>query len=126
MWVLFSIRLRFWGSVRILPIGDTFCYVSFTDEEAMSVFLRTRLLENWFSEVRAWEESELADGLIQRICIRGVPIPLWHNQFFSFAVADFCQFVEVLAATKEKLNLQNAWLKVRCIARRSIPSEMGV
>lgn len=50
----------------------------------MAVFLRTRLLEKWFFEVRAWEESESADGSIRWVCMKGVPIPLWNNQFFSF------------------------------------------
>lgn len=61
---------------RVHPIRETFCFVSFDDEEVMVVFLCTRLLEQWFSEVRAWKELELADGSIRWVCMKGVPIPL--------------------------------------------------
>lgn len=44
----------------------------------------------------------------------GVSIPLWSDQFFLFAVLEFSLFLGVLPATKLKLNLQEAWLKVRC------------
>lgn len=92
----------------------------------MCSYLRTQLLENWFSKVRVWEEFELANGSIRWVCMRRVLISLWHSQFFFFAVVDFGQFVEVLVVMEEKLNLQEAWLKVRCFDGCSFPTEMVV
>lgn len=47
---------------QINLIGETFCFVSFSDENSMDVFLRTRLHKTWFSKVRVLEESDFADG----------------------------------------------------------------
>lgn len=71
---------------RVHPIGETFCFIFFSDKDSKVVFLRTRLLEKWFSEVREWEESDFVDGLIRWVGMKGVLTLLWHNQFFSFVV----------------------------------------
>lgn len=55
-----------------------------------------------------------------------MPIALWHQQLFLFVVANVGQLVEISAGTKEKLNLQKAWLKVRCIGGQPFPSEIAV
>lgn len=64
--------------------------MSFNGEDDMAACLGSRVLSRWFFEVRAWEESDLADGSIRWVCMKGVPIPLWnYYQFFTFAVAGF-------------------------------------
>lgn len=76
VWIIQRQIQDFGANIRVHPIGETFCFVSFSDEETMCSYLLTRLLESWFSEVKAWEDSELADGSIRWVCLRGVPIPL--------------------------------------------------
>lgn len=100
--------------VQIHPIGKSFCFISFPDEETLSASLRDKTLEGWFSDVNSWEESDFVDGSLRWVCMKGVPKPLWNYQFFSFVVADFGQLVDLSKATAGKLNLQEAWLKVRC------------
>lgn len=58
--------------------------------------------------------------------MRGVPIPLWHNQFLTFAVADFGRFLEASLPMTGKLNLKDVWLKVLYKDDSSVPSEMEV
>lgn len=71
-------------------------------------------MEKWFSEVRLWEDSDLTDGEVCFISIIGVSIPMWNVQFFSFVALDFGQFLRTFPATKHKVNLQEASLKVYC------------
>lgn len=112
--------------VQIFPIGEVYCYISFPDEASLSTFLQNRLLEEWFSEVMRWEESDLANGDLRWICLSGVPIPAWNDQFFSFVVAEFGEFLGVSSATEMKLNLKEVWLKVRYKCGVSIPHVIDV
>lgn len=74
------------AEVRVFPIGVSYCYISFGSVESMETYRRYRMLEKWFSEIRKWEESDLANFSVCWICLKGVPIPMQHAQFFSFAV----------------------------------------
>lgn len=92
----------------------------------MNLYIHTRLLEKWFLKVNAWEESDFTDETLQWVCLKGVPIRLWHKQFFKFALVDFGQFLEALLTMVEKLNLKEMLIKIRCIVGHMILSKMEV
>lgn len=109
------------AEVQIFPIGKVYCYISFPDGAPLSTSLQNRMLDEWFSEVKKWEDFDLADGDLLWICMSGVPILAWNDQFFSFVVAEFGHFLGVSPAMELKLNLREAWVKVRCKGGVSIP-----
>lgn len=55
-----------------------------------------------------------------------MPISLWHDQFFSFAIEKFGLLTGTSPATKPILNLQESWLKVQCNSGSPIPANMEV
>lgn len=94
--------------VQIFPVDEVYYYLTFADVESMREFLKTRLLEEWFSDIKAWEESDLADGNFRWVSLKDVPISTWKDQFFSFVVADFGWFLESSPVMVGKCNLKEA------------------
>lgn len=58
--------------------------------------------------MRRWEKSDLADGIVPWVSMKKMSISLWNDQFFSFAVVDFGQFLGASPAMDSKLNLKSA------------------
>lgn len=58
--------------------------------------------------------------------MKDVPIPMCHDQFFSFVILYFGCMLEALPATTEKTNLQEAWLKIQCKKGNTILDELEV
>lgn len=63
------------------------------------------MLEEWFSDNKLWERSDLADGDLRWVCLKGIPILVWNDQFFNFTVVVNGWFLEEASATVNKRNL---------------------
>lgn len=112
--------------VQITPIKETYCYLTFPVVAKMNSCLENGTLEKWFSNLKPWEDFNLANGTLSWVCSKGVFILLWHNKFSVFAMMDFGCLLGISPTTEEKLNLNEAWLKITSISVGSISPKLEV
>lgn len=62
-------------------------------------------------DVKLWESSDLVSPTNCWICLKGVPLPYWHDKFFPFIGAKFGRFIKVSPATLNGVNLSEAWVR---------------
>lgn len=59
---------------------------------------------------RIWIWPQISS--IRWICLKGIPLPFWHDQLFVFIGPEFGCLVEISPLTSYKINLLKAWLEV--------------
>lgn len=111
---VFSIKVTPLGSNRVILEAEE-------DDEIINLVNNDKewLLE-WFEEIRAWSPREIDNERCAWIRCHGVPYHAWSEEFFSFLVSAFGEFVCLDDNTKNKTALDVARVMYRTKVHNSI------
>lgn len=66
------------------------------------------MVDHWFEVVHLWESLDLAIGNRQWICLTGVSLFLWHEDFFAKLGLELGKLVKITSQIIVRSNLREA------------------
>ncbi|KAJ4833698.1 hypothetical protein Tsubulata_034942 [Turnera subulata] len=116
------------SDVKVSELSGNTVLACFPSEASMRQFIQEApdWVRIWFSSLKPWEKGDHAKNRRAWLCIRGIPLHAWCNEFFQIVGSLFGDLVRVDPATEQRHRLDGAWIEVLTSQGGTIEKDLEV